>query len=61
MERVNGARAAMMTITIVTLVLAVLFTQRKEAEAGLRESEGRLAKERAMLARLHEMDRPSGR
>jgi PAS domain S-box-containing protein len=45
-QRVAGAQLAMMTITLFTLVLAVLFAQRKEAE-------DRLAKERAMLARLH--------
>jgi integral membrane sensor domain MASE1 len=48
MQRVAGAQLAMMTVTLFTLVLAVLFAQRKEAE-------DRLAKERAMLARLHEI------
>jgi PAS domain S-box-containing protein len=38
----------MMTVTLFTLVLSVLFAQRREAEE-------RLAKERAMLARLHEV------
>jgi integral membrane sensor domain MASE1/AraC-like DNA-binding protein len=45
-HRVAGAQLAMMTVTLFTLVLAALFAQRKEAE-------DRLAKERAMLARLH--------
>src|SRR5262249_26426232 len=48
MERVTGAQLAMMTVTLFTLVLTVLFAQRKEAEESL-------AKERAMLARLHEV------
>jgi PAS domain S-box-containing protein len=52
-QRVAGAQLAMMTITLFTLVLAALFAQRKEAEESLRKSQGRLAKERAMLARLH--------
>ena len=47
-HRVAGAQLAMMTVTLFTLVLAVLFTQRKEVE-------GRLARERAMLARLHDV------
>jgi PAS domain S-box-containing protein len=47
-ERVAGAQLAMMTVTVFTLVLAVLFTQRKKAEETL-------AKERTMLARLHEV------
>jgi PAS domain S-box-containing protein len=47
-ERVKGAQLAMMVVTRFTLVLAVLFAQRKKAE-------GSLAKERAMLARLHEV------
>ena len=55
MERVKGAQVATTMVTIYTLVLVALFAQRKEAEADLRESEGRLAKERAMLARLHEV------
>jgi PAS domain S-box-containing protein len=55
MARVKGAQVAIMTITTFTLVLPTLFEQRKKAEEGLRESEGRLAKERAMLARLHEV------
>jgi PAS domain S-box-containing protein len=45
-QRVAGAQLAMMTVTLFTLVLAVLFAQRKVAE-------DRLVKERAMLARLH--------
>src|SRR5262249_25698280 len=32
MQRVAGAQLAMMTVTLFTLVLAVLFAQRKEAE-----------------------------
>src|SRR5215510_12834052 len=55
MQRVTGAQVAMMTITLFTLVLAVLFAQRKQGEEALRESEGQLAKERTMLARLHEV------
>jgi PAS domain S-box-containing protein len=55
MQRVTGAQLAMMTITLFTLVLAVLFAQRKKAEEALRQSEGQLAKERTMLARLHEV------
>jgi GAF domain-containing protein len=46
---------ATVTVTIYTLVLVALFTQRKEAEEGLRESKGLLAKERAMLDRLHDV------
>jgi len=46
MQRVTGAQLAIMTVTISTLVLAVLFAQRKKAEE-------RLEKERALLARLH--------
>jgi len=48
MQRVTGAQLAMMTITLFTLVLTVLFAQRAEAEKSL-------AKERVMLARLHEV------
>jgi len=48
MQRVTGAQLAIMTVTISTLVLAVLFAQRKKAEESLE-------KERAMLARLHEV------
>src|SRR5262245_41090214 len=48
MQRVTGAQLAMMTFTLFTVVLTVLFSQRKEAEESL-------AKERAMLARLHEV------
>jgi hypothetical protein len=55
MERIKGAQAAVITVTLYTLALVALFAERKEAEEGLRESEGRLAKERAMLARLHEV------
>src|SRR5262249_31570867 len=55
MERVKGAQLAMVMVTVYTLVLTALFAQRKKAEEGLRESEGRLAKERALLARLHEV------
>jgi hypothetical protein len=47
-QRVAGAQLAMMTVTLFSLVLTVLFAQRKEAEESL-------AKERAMLARLHEV------
>ncbi|HET6463011.1 MAG TPA: PAS domain-containing protein, partial [Candidatus Krumholzibacteria bacterium] len=47
-HRVAGAQLAMMTVTLFTLVLAVLFAQRKDAE-------GRLARERAILARLHDV------
>jgi PAS domain S-box-containing protein len=47
-HRVAGAQLAMMVVTLFALVLAVLFAQRKKAE-------GSLAKERAMLARLHEV------
>jgi hypothetical protein len=47
-QRVPGAQLAMMMITTFTLVLAVLFAQRKEAQESL-------AKERAMLARLYEV------
>jgi PAS domain S-box-containing protein len=55
MQRVTGAQLAMMTVTLFTLVLAVLFAQRKKAEKDLRQSERQLAKERTMLARLHEV------
>ena len=47
-ERVRGAQVGMTTVTLFTLVLTTLFTQRKEAEESL-------AKERTMLARLHEV------
>jgi PAS domain S-box-containing protein len=53
--RVRGAQVAIMVVTTFTLVLSTLFEQRKKAEERLRESEGRLAKERTMLARLHEV------
>jgi PAS domain S-box-containing protein len=55
MERVKGAQAVVATGTVGILVLTVLFVQRKKAEEGLRQSEGQLAKERTMLARLHEV------
>ncbi len=55
MQRVTGAQLAMLTSTLFTLVLAVLFAQRKKAEEALRQSERQLAKERTMLARLHEV------
>jgi PAS domain S-box-containing protein len=48
MERIRGAQVATTVVTLFTLVLGVLFAQRKMAEDGL-------AKERAMLARLHEV------
>jgi PAS domain S-box-containing protein len=54
-QRVAGAQVAMMTVTLFTLVLVALFTQRKEAEERLRESEGRLAKKNAALTRLHDI------
>jgi PAS domain S-box-containing protein len=54
-ERVRGAQAAVATGTIFTLGLTALFAQRKEAEAGLRESQGQLAKKSAALARLHDV------
>jgi hypothetical protein len=47
-HRVAGAQLAMMTVTLCTLVLAVLFAQRKEVE-------GRLASERAMLTRADQL------
>jgi PAS domain S-box-containing protein len=55
LERVRGAQATVVTGTIFILCLTALFAQRKEAEERLRESQGRLVKERAMLARLHEV------
>jgi PAS domain S-box-containing protein len=55
MERVKGAQAATTVVTVYTLVLIALFAQRKEAEEGLRESERRLARKSAALARLHEV------
>jgi hypothetical protein len=54
-ERVRGAQAAAVTVTLFTLVLIALFAQRKEAEEELRESEAQLAKKSAALARLHEV------
>jgi PAS domain S-box-containing protein len=47
-HRVAGAQLTMMIVTLFALVLAAVFAQRKTAE-------GSLAKERAMLARLHEV------
>jgi len=55
LERVKGAQMATVTVIVYTLVLIALFAQRKEAEEVLRESKGLLAKERAMLARLHDV------
>ena len=46
---------ATVTVTVYSLVLIALFAQRKDAEEDLRESKGLLAKERAMLARLHDV------
>jgi PAS domain S-box-containing protein len=54
-ERVKGAQAATMTVTLFTLVLIALFAQRKETEEELRESEGQLAKKSTALARLHDI------
>jgi PAS domain S-box-containing protein len=54
-QRAAGARVAMMMVTIFTLVLAVMFARQKEAEESLRDSKEQLAKERTMLARLHEV------
>ena len=54
-ERVKGAQAAVMALIVCTLALVALFAQRKQAEKDFRESERRLAKERGMLARLHEV------
>jgi integral membrane sensor domain MASE1 len=54
-DRVAGAQLAMMMVTLFTLVLTALFTQRKAAEERLRESEGRLAKKGAALTRLHDV------
>jgi PAS domain S-box-containing protein len=47
-QRVHGVQTTVIMITVFTLVLVALFAQRKEAEESL-------AKERAMLARLHEV------
>ena len=55
LERVQGAQMAIVTVTVYTLVLIALFAQRKETEDGLRESKELLAKERVMLARLHDV------
>jgi PAS domain S-box-containing protein len=55
MERVKGAQAAVATVTFFTLTLVALFAQRKQAEERFRESEGRLEKKSAALARLHEV------
>jgi integral membrane sensor domain MASE1 len=54
-QRAAGARVAMMMVTIFTLVLSVMFARQKKAEESLRESKAQLAKERTMLARLHEV------
>src|SRR5262249_1179827 len=54
-DRVKVPQLAVTMVPIYTPVLTALFAQRKKAEEGLRESEGRLAKERAMLARLHDV------
>ena len=54
-ERVKGAQAAVTTVTFFTLALVALFAQRKQAEEKLRESEERLEKKSAALARLHEV------
>lgn len=55
MERVKGAQAAMITVTLYTLVLVALFAQRKKTEEVLRERENQLAKKSAALARLHQV------
>jgi len=55
MERVRGAQASATMVTFFTLVLIALFTQRKEAENQLRESQAQLAKKSSALARLHEI------
>jgi PAS domain S-box-containing protein len=55
MERAKGAQVATITVTLYTLILIALFTQRKETEKELRESEGQLAKKSTALARLHEI------
>jgi integral membrane sensor domain MASE1 len=55
LERLRGAQATVVTGTIFILGLTALFVQPKESEEGLRKSQGRLVKERAMLARLHEV------
>jgi PAS domain S-box-containing protein len=54
-ERVRGAQVATTMVTIYTLVLTALFAQRKEGEERLRDSEQRLAKKSAALARLHDI------
>jgi len=48
-ERVKGAQAAVTTVTLFTLALVALFTQRTQAEEKLRASEGRF---RELLAAL---------
>jgi PAS domain S-box-containing protein len=48
LERVGGAQVLITMVTLYTLVLAALFTQRRESEA-------QLAKKSAALARLHEI------
>jgi PAS domain-containing protein len=55
MTRVIGAQATVATGTMIILGLIALFAQHKAAEEDLRNSKVRLAKERAMLARLHEV------
>ena len=40
-ERVKGAQAAMMVVTLFTLMLTALFAERRRSEAMLKESEGR--------------------
>jgi two-component system, sensor histidine kinase PdtaS len=40
-ERVKGAQAAMMMVTLYTLILTALFTERRRNEAALKESERR--------------------
>jgi len=47
-ERVGGAQVVIVMVTLYTLTLVALFTQRKEAEE-------RLTKKSAALARLHEI------
>ena len=41
-ERVNGAQAAMMVVTIYTLILTALFAERRRHEAALKDSNNRL-------------------
>jgi len=42
MERVKGAEAAMMTVTVYTLILTALFGERRRGEAALKDSNTRL-------------------